>query len=279
MSKQKPKALITDGLRFGRFPITAVQPAVDGGKFPAKAVVGETLVVGATAFREGHDQLGVSAVLLDPARQGTPACPSRPAPRQPRQGNRPLGRPADPDRHGQLVLRDRSLARPLRHLAPQRRGQGGSRHRRRTHAGRRRRAAHRSVRGLLAPVRRPADAADGRRRAQRRREDPGGAPRRRVQPGGGRRRRPPADPRTGHRLRELPPAGGARARQAGVPGTNSSPGPRVPSATTPPASGPPAPSAPPPSGSTPSRPWVSTSSTCRRSTRSASSTARAPTTP
>mgnify|MGYP000645622174 FL=1 len=66
MSKQKPKALITEGLRFGRFPITAVQPAVEGGKFPAKAVVGETLVVGATAFREGHDLLGVSAVLLDP---------------------------------------------------------------------------------------------------------------------------------------------------------------------------------------------------------------------
>jgi starch synthase (maltosyl-transferring) len=61
-----PKALITDGLRFGRFPITAVQPAVEGGKFPAKAVAGESLVVGATAFREGHDQLGVSAVLLDP---------------------------------------------------------------------------------------------------------------------------------------------------------------------------------------------------------------------
>ena len=33
------------------------------------------------------------------------------------------------------------------------------------------------------------------------------------------------------------------------------------------------------SGSTPSRPWGSTSSTCRRSTRSARSTARAPTTP
>ncbi|HET9349338.1 MAG TPA: maltotransferase domain-containing protein, partial [Arthrobacter sp.] len=55
-----------EGLRFGRFPITAVQPAVEGGKFPAKAVVGETLVVGATSFREGHDRLGVSAVLLDP---------------------------------------------------------------------------------------------------------------------------------------------------------------------------------------------------------------------
>jgi starch synthase (maltosyl-transferring) len=65
-SKQKPKALITEGLRFGRFPITAVQPVVDGGKFPAKALPGEGLVVGATAFREGHDQLGVSAVLFDP---------------------------------------------------------------------------------------------------------------------------------------------------------------------------------------------------------------------
>lgn len=65
-SKQKPKALITDGLQFGRFPITNVNPVVEGGKFPAKALPGEGLVVSATAFREGHDQLGVSAVLLDP---------------------------------------------------------------------------------------------------------------------------------------------------------------------------------------------------------------------
>ena len=34
--------------------------------FPAKALPGEGIVVGATAFREGHDQLGVSAVLFDP---------------------------------------------------------------------------------------------------------------------------------------------------------------------------------------------------------------------
>ena len=39
-----------------------------------------------------------------------------------------------------------------------------------------------------------------------------------------------------------------------------------------------APSRPPPSGSTRSPRWASTSSTCRRSTRSARSTARAPTT-
>jgi starch synthase (maltosyl-transferring) len=62
-----PKGQITDGLRFGRFPITAVEPVVEGGKFPAKALPGEGIVVGATAFREGHDQLGVSAVLLDPS--------------------------------------------------------------------------------------------------------------------------------------------------------------------------------------------------------------------
>jgi starch synthase (maltosyl-transferring) len=62
-----PQRRITEGLRFGRFPITAVQPVVEDGKFPAKALPGEGIVVGATAFREGHDQLGVSAVLLDPS--------------------------------------------------------------------------------------------------------------------------------------------------------------------------------------------------------------------
>src|SRR6478735_7851734 len=62
-----PQRSITEDLRFGRFPITAVQPVVEGGKFPAKALPGEAIVVGATCFREGHDQLGVSAVLLDPS--------------------------------------------------------------------------------------------------------------------------------------------------------------------------------------------------------------------
>jgi starch synthase (maltosyl-transferring) len=65
-STPKPKADLRDSLRFGRFPITAVQPVVEGGKFPAKALPGEDIVVGATVFREGHDQLGVTAVLFDP---------------------------------------------------------------------------------------------------------------------------------------------------------------------------------------------------------------------
>ncbi|GAB4100980.1 alpha-1,4-glucan--maltose-1-phosphate maltosyltransferase [Sinomonas halotolerans] len=57
---------VPEKLRFGRFPITDVTPVVEGGAFPAKAVAGESIAVGATAFREGHDQLGVSAVLYSP---------------------------------------------------------------------------------------------------------------------------------------------------------------------------------------------------------------------
>lgn len=51
---------------YGRIPVTEVQPVIEGGKVPAKAFVGEEVTVSAVAFREGHDQLGVSAVLYDP---------------------------------------------------------------------------------------------------------------------------------------------------------------------------------------------------------------------
>ncbi|WP_337925112.1 alpha-1,4-glucan--maltose-1-phosphate maltosyltransferase [Arthrobacter jiangjiafuii] len=54
------------GLRFGRIPITNVTPVVECGRIPAKAIPGEDIVVGATVFREGHDLVGVSAVLYDP---------------------------------------------------------------------------------------------------------------------------------------------------------------------------------------------------------------------
>ncbi|HEX2248260.1 MAG TPA: alpha-1,4-glucan--maltose-1-phosphate maltosyltransferase [Arthrobacter sp.] len=53
-------------LRFGRIPITGVSPVVDCGRFPAKTVPGEDIEVAATVFREGHDRLGVTAVLYDP---------------------------------------------------------------------------------------------------------------------------------------------------------------------------------------------------------------------
>ncbi|MFQ4150111.1 alpha-1,4-glucan--maltose-1-phosphate maltosyltransferase [Arthrobacter sp. LAPM80] len=54
-------------MRFGRIPITAVQPVLEGGAFPAKGVVGADVQVNAVIFREGHDILGGTAVLFDPA--------------------------------------------------------------------------------------------------------------------------------------------------------------------------------------------------------------------
>ncbi|THJ65016.1 alpha-1,4-glucan--maltose-1-phosphate maltosyltransferase [Arthrobacter echini] len=65
-SDENPDAPYPEGLRFGRIPITAVSPVVEDGRFPAKAIPGSDITVGATVFREGHDQLGVSAVLYDP---------------------------------------------------------------------------------------------------------------------------------------------------------------------------------------------------------------------
>ena len=51
----------------GRIPILDIQPLVASGQRTAKAVVGETLPVSATVFREGHEMLGAGVVLRDPA--------------------------------------------------------------------------------------------------------------------------------------------------------------------------------------------------------------------
>jgi starch synthase (maltosyl-transferring) len=51
----------------GRVPILDVQPVLDDGKRPAKAVAGETFEVSATIFGEGHDMIAAAAVLVDPA--------------------------------------------------------------------------------------------------------------------------------------------------------------------------------------------------------------------
>ncbi|MEN9711557.1 MAG: hypothetical protein RL441_1549, partial [Actinomycetota bacterium] len=51
----------------GRFPIFDVWPVVDFGRRPAKAVENERIRVRCTSTREGHDSLGVTVVLTDPA--------------------------------------------------------------------------------------------------------------------------------------------------------------------------------------------------------------------
>jgi len=45
----------------GAFHIEDVYPLIDGGRFPVKRVVGDTVIVGADVFAEGHDRL--AAVL------------------------------------------------------------------------------------------------------------------------------------------------------------------------------------------------------------------------
>ena len=49
-----------------RIPVMDVSPVVEGGAYPAKAVVGEPFPVRATVFREGHDQLACEVVLTGP---------------------------------------------------------------------------------------------------------------------------------------------------------------------------------------------------------------------
>ena len=62
----RPGGLIAPPTLAGRFGICDVSPAVESGRRPAKAAVGEVITFGATVFREGHDALGAEVVLCDP---------------------------------------------------------------------------------------------------------------------------------------------------------------------------------------------------------------------
>jgi starch synthase (maltosyl-transferring) len=55
----------------GRIPILGLSPQVDDGQWPATAFSGEVVPFRATAFREGHDLIGVDLLLLDPAGEQT----------------------------------------------------------------------------------------------------------------------------------------------------------------------------------------------------------------
>ncbi|MEF9901879.1 alpha-1,4-glucan--maltose-1-phosphate maltosyltransferase [Streptomyces sp. P9-A2] len=61
----------------GRIPVRDVRPAVECGRRPAKAVVGETFEVTATVFREGHDAVAANVVLKDPEGLRGPFTPMR----------------------------------------------------------------------------------------------------------------------------------------------------------------------------------------------------------
>jgi starch synthase (maltosyl-transferring) len=54
-----------------RIPILELSPQVDEGLWAATAFSGEVIPFRATAFREGHDKIGVDLLLVDPAGQET----------------------------------------------------------------------------------------------------------------------------------------------------------------------------------------------------------------
>ena len=56
----------------GRIPILDVEPVLECGRRPAKAVTGETFEVSATVIREGHEMLGAGVVLRGPTGQRSP---------------------------------------------------------------------------------------------------------------------------------------------------------------------------------------------------------------
>lgn len=55
----------------GRIPILGLSPEVDDGRWAATAFSGEVVPFRATAFREGHDLIGVDLLLLDPSGEQT----------------------------------------------------------------------------------------------------------------------------------------------------------------------------------------------------------------
>ncbi|MHB1432680.1 MAG: maltotransferase domain-containing protein, partial [Streptosporangiaceae bacterium] len=61
----------------GRIPILDIQPVLDCGRRPAKAVPGEALQVTATVFREGHEMLGAGVLLRAPSGLPGPLGPMR----------------------------------------------------------------------------------------------------------------------------------------------------------------------------------------------------------
>src|SRR4051794_31790724 len=54
-------------LSVGRIPIVDVGPVLEGGRWPARAVVGEAIPITATIFREGHDAEGATVVITRPS--------------------------------------------------------------------------------------------------------------------------------------------------------------------------------------------------------------------
>jgi starch synthase (maltosyl-transferring) len=95
----------------GRIPILDVQPLVHCGRYPAKAVAGETFEVSATMFREGHEMLGAGVALRDPELRRGPLAPMRLL----AEGTDRYGADVTPDRPGSWAFQIAAWGDPIAH--------------------------------------------------------------------------------------------------------------------------------------------------------------------
>ena len=153
--QQPPKMGSVRGM-IGRIPILDVEPVIDCGRRPVKAVTGESFEVFATVFREGHEMLGAEVVLQDPDGRAGPPIRMREA----RARDRPPRRRGHRDLDRVVAVLHRGVGRPVRTLVPRRRHQDPARPGRRTDA-RRGRAALRP-RGAAGPRAGPRRTRRGR---------------------------------------------------------------------------------------------------------------------
>ena len=128
-----------------------VSPVIEGGAYPAKAAVGESIPIRAQVFREGHDAVNASVVLTDPEGQETLVADAPDHPGRLRLVDR-LGRAGQ---RGAVDLPGRGLERPVGDLGAQRRDQDPGRDRRRPGLHRGQGPVHRLGR---AGRRRPGDS-------------------------------------------------------------------------------------------------------------------------
>jgi starch synthase (maltosyl-transferring) len=95
----------------GRIPILDVEPLVQCGRYPAKAVPGELVQVTATVFREGHEMLGAGAVLRDPRGRSRPYVPMH----ELAPGSDRYGAHVRPDAEGLWYFRVEAWGDPVAH--------------------------------------------------------------------------------------------------------------------------------------------------------------------
>ena len=286
----------------GRIEIDDVAPVVSGGRFPAKAVVGEIVPVRATVWREGHDAVSATLVVRYHGTAYPQLADDPPGRVRPARARADRGR-GQPAGTGQTAAaadvagpNARRVPRPVQSRAASGCGPSGSTAgatRSRPGASTsppsstRARARAELSNDLLVGARLLERAATGVPRQHRypadRRRGAAARARRPVHPRGRRavrRGRPSCS--SSIRCANWSPAASNTASgwtgrwPASARGTRCFRGP--PAAGTPRATRCTAPSPPPPRRCRASPRWASTWSTCRRSTRSARCTARAATT-